>query len=99
MAKTSYLTQLGEVMGFSVFRGLALPFSGKCEDCNSTAVSDVTLVNGIPGYHCAACQSRVVVEKERAAEEYKNRPANYLLGIPAAIAMATVAGTVWGLFV
>src|SRR5258708_6378579 len=83
----------------SPLRGLALPLGGKCEDCNGVGVSDVTLVDGIPGYHCAACQSRITVEKERAAEEYKNRPANYLLGVPAAIAMAATAGTAWGLFV
>lgn len=83
----------------SPLRGLALPFSGKCEDCSSASVSDVTLVNGIPGYHCASCQLRFAAEKERAAEEYKNRPANYMLGVPAAIAMAALAGTAWGFFV
>jgi len=81
----------------STIRALALPFSGKCEDCNNTEISEVTLVNRIPGYHCAACQTRFVAEKKQAAEEYNSRPANYFAGIPVAVAVAAVTGTAWGL--
>ncbi len=79
--------------------GLALPFSGKCEDCNSSDANEITLVSGVPGYHCLGCQSRLTAEKERVAEEYKDRPANYLLGVPAGILAAAAGGTAWGLLI
>jgi len=93
----SVLAFVDEIL--SHIRGVALPFSGKCEDCNSHDVADVTLMSGIPGYHCLSCQSRMTAEKMRAAEEYQNRPANYLLGVPVGILAAAVAGTAWGLLI
>ena len=80
-------------------KGLALPIFGKCEDCNASEVDEVTLVNGIPGYHCESCRNRFVVEKQRAAEEYKDRQANYVLGVPAGVLAAAATGTAWGLLI
>lgn len=71
-------------------------FNGKCEDCGSTETRDVTLLNGVPGYHCLGCQMRLAADKRREAEEYKARDANYVLGILAGILAAAVAGTAWG---
>jgi len=78
-------------------QGLALPFCGKCEECCSHDVDDVTLMNRVPGYLCVSCQSRMAADKKREQEEYNNRPANYLLGLPVGILAAAVGGTVWGL--
>ena len=83
----------------SCVRGLAMPFGGKCEDCGSIEVAEITLVNAMPGYHCDACKARFAAEKERAAEEYKSRPANYMLGVPVGALIAAAAGTAWGLFI
>lgn len=80
-------------------KGLALPFSGKCEECNSSDAGEVTLVNGVPGYHCEGCRSRTIAEKEREAEEYRNRPANYVVGVPVATLVAVITGTAWGLII
>lgn len=73
-------------------------FNGKCEDCGSTETPDITLLNGVPGYHCLACQMRLTADKRREAEEYKARDANYVIGIVAGILAAAVAGTAWGEF-
>lgn len=73
-------------------------FSGKCEDCGSTETRDITLLNGVPGYHCLGCQMRLAADKRREAEEYKARDANYVIGIVAGILAAAVAGTAWGEF-
>ena len=71
-------------------------FNGKCEDCGSTETRDITLLNGVPGYHCLGCQMRLAADKRREAEEYKARDANYVIGILAGILAAAVAGTAWG---
>jgi len=71
-------------------------FSGKCEDCSSAETRAITLMNGVPGYHCPSCQMRLTAEKRREAEEYKAREANYVVGILAGILGAAVAGTAWG---
>jgi hypothetical protein len=71
-------------------------FAGKCEDCGSAETRDITLMNGIPGYHCPSCQMRVTADKRREAEAYKAKDANYVAGIIAGILGAAVAGTAWG---
>jgi uncharacterized membrane protein YeaQ/YmgE (transglycosylase-associated protein family) len=53
-------------------------------------------MNGVPGYHCAACQMRLTADKRREAEEYRAKDANYVAGIIAGIVGAAVAGTAWG---
>lgn len=74
----------------------AAAFSGKCEDCGSAEARDITLMNGVPGYHCSACQMRMTSEKRREAEEYKAKDANYVLGLIAGLAAAAAAGAAWG---
>src|SRR5260370_4195523 len=73
-------------------------FSGKCEDCGSAETREVTLLNGVPGYHCLACQMRVAADKRREAEEYRAKEANYVPGILAAGLTAAAPGTIWGEF-
>src|SRR5215467_6530455 len=34
-------------------------FCGKCEDCSTAETREITLMNGVPGYHCLACQTRL----------------------------------------
>ena len=63
-----------------VVRQFVPAHDGKCDDCQSANVSNVTLVNNIPGFHCAACQARLSEAKEREAEEYANRKAHLLHG-------------------
>jgi len=46
---------VNEIVG--QLQGLALPFSGKCEECGSHDVDEVTLMNRVPGYLCPSCQS------------------------------------------
>lgn len=80
-------------------KGVALPLVGKCEDCGKSDMSEVTLVNGVPGYHCDGCRARTIAEKEREAEEYRNRPANYVVGLPVGALAAAITGTTWGLLI
>jgi hypothetical protein len=74
------------------------PFNGKCEDCSAADAREITLMNGMPGYHCLACQMRTAEAKQREADEYKARDANYFLGVIAGLAAAAVAGSAWGWF-
>ncbi len=77
----------------------AAPFNGRCEDCDAVAVTDITLKKGTPGYHCAACQQRAAAEQARAAEEYAQRDANYLVAGLAGAAAAVLAAVLWGVVV
>ena len=71
-------------------------FAGKCEDCGVAEAREIILMNGVPGYHCSACQMRVAAEKQREADEYKARDANYVVGLAAGLVAAAVAGSAWG---
>jgi hypothetical protein len=74
------------------------PFTGKCEDCGAAEAREITLMNGIPGYHCLACQMRVAAEKQREADEYKAKDANYVVGLAVGLVAAAAAGSAWGWF-
>ncbi len=75
---------------------VAQPFSGKCEDCGAAEAREITLMNGIPGYHCPACQMRTAEEKQREADEYRSKDANYFLGVIAGLVAAAITGSAWG---
>jgi hypothetical protein len=77
---------------------VAQPFSGKCEDCAAAEAREITLMNGLPGYHCLACQMRIAEEKQREADEYKAKDANYVVGLAAGLVAAAIAGSAWGWF-
>jgi len=96
--KPEEVTAVVELLLATVAKHVAA-FDGKCEDCHSKSASEVVLMNGMPGYHCAACQERVTEEKRRQQEEYRARTANYLLGLLAGVGMALLIGIFWGLVV
>jgi hypothetical protein len=71
-------------------------FAGKCEDCSVAEAREITLMNGKPGYHCSGCQMRIAMEKQREADEYKARDANYVVGLAAGLVAAAITGSAWG---
>src|SRR5215471_1314975 len=71
-------------------------FTGKCEDCTTAETRQITLMNGMPGYHCTACQMRIAAEKQREADEYKAKDANYAAGLVAGLVAAAITGSAWG---
>jgi hypothetical protein len=72
---------------------------GKCDDCQMATVSSITLVNNIPGFHCAGCQARLAEAKDREAQTYAKKTALYLPGFLTGTGAAIVAGLAWGLLV
>ncbi len=77
----------------------AAPFNGRCEDCDTVAVAEITLKNGTPGFHCPACQERAKEEQGRAAEEYARRDVNYVVAGLAGVVAAVIAAVAWGVLV
>jgi len=71
-------------------------FAGKCEDCGVAEANEFILMNGLPGYHCSSCQMRIAAEKQREADEYRARDANYVVGLAVGLMAAAAAGSVWG---
>jgi hypothetical protein len=71
-------------------------FAGKCEDCGMSEAREIILMDGLPGYHCSACQMRIAAEKQREADEYKARDANYVVGLAAGLVAAAITGSAWG---
>ena len=80
-----------------VIRQFVPAHDGKCDDCQSANVGNVTLVNNIPGFHCAACQARLSEAKEREAEEYAKRRARLLHGTLFGTAAALAFALAWAL--
>ncbi|HWY71500.1 MAG TPA: hypothetical protein VNX88_22725 [Terriglobales bacterium] len=68
---------------------------GKCDDCQIATVSNVTLVNNIPGFHCTGCQTRLSEAKEREAAEYASRSARFPQGILFGAAAAAAFALAW----
>lgn len=71
-------------------------FQGKCEDCGVATVNEITLMDGTPGLHCGACQSRITAEKEREAAEYRAKDSNYGFALAGGMVAAAIVGATWG---
>jgi hypothetical protein len=72
---------------------------GKCDDCQMATASTITLVNNIPGFHCAGCQARFAEAKDREAQDYAKKTALYLPGFLTGAGAAIIAGLAWGLLI
>lgn len=89
----SVIALLDSVIG--VIKQFVPAHDGKCDDCQHASVSTVTLVNNIPGFHCAACQARLSEAKEREAAEYAKKRARLLPGILFGTAAGIAFGIAW----
>ncbi len=71
-------------------------FEGKCEVCNSSLTSEITLLNKTPGYFCESCQQKMRMEQDAEAITYEKLPSNFLKGVVLGMAAALVGGLAWG---
>jgi hypothetical protein len=78
-------------------RPVTTGFDGRCEQCASTSMSSLTLMNGLPTFICAGCQEKVRHELNQAAENYDAITPNYPNGLALGIGAALVGGLAWGL--
>lgn len=72
-------------------------FDGRCEKCQFTSTSELTLLNGLPMYICSACQQKVRQELDQAATNYEALQPNHPNGIALGIGAALLGGAAWGL--
>jgi hypothetical protein len=77
-------------------RPVAQGFDGRCEYCNSTSASSLTLIDNVPGYICSSCQEKARQEKDQAAMEYERIEPNYPNGLALGIVAAVAGGIAWG---
>ena len=82
-----------------IIRQFVPAHDGKCDDCQMAAASTITLVNNIPGFHCAGCQARLAQAKDREAQDYAKKTALYLPGFLTGTGAAIIAGLAWGFLV
>lgn len=74
----------------------AQPYDGRCEMCRGTSVSEITLMNDVPGYYCAGCQEKTRAELGMAAEEYERLETNLPQGLLYGSVAALGGSVVWG---
>jgi hypothetical protein len=77
-------------------RPVAQAFDGRCEYCNSTSASSLTLIDNVPGYICSGCQEKDRQQKDQAAMEYERIEPNYPNGLGLGIVAAVAGGIAWG---
>lgn len=72
-------------------------FDGRCEKCQRTSISELTLMNGLPLYICSGCQDATRQEQNQAAVAYELLQANYPNGFVLGVGAAVLGGVAWGL--
>lgn len=75
---------------------LAAGFDGRCQECGSTSMSSMTLVNGVPALICSGCQERVRRDADKAGVDYEAIVPNYPNGLVLGIGAALAGGIAWG---
>ncbi|GEM_PF-1779210 len=80
----------------SALRPLAPSFEAACELC-LTPTPEISLLNGIPGYHCARCQQQLRQKLDLGAAEYAQFAPEPLRGLLAGLIVMVAAGLAWGL--
>lgn len=71
-------------------------FGGKCEVCRSAKASEITLLNGAPGYYCSSCQQQVLLDLNKAGQTYEELEPNHVNGIVFGAAAALGGSLAWG---
>jgi hypothetical protein len=74
----------------------AQPYDGRCEMCRGASVSEITLMNDVPGYYCAGCQEKTRAELGMAAEQYERLETNLPQGLLYGSVAALGGSVVWG---
>ena len=80
----------------SALRPLAPVFDAACELCLAPT-PELSLLNGIPGYHCARCQQQLRQKLDLSAAEYAQFAPEPLRGFLAGLIVMVAAGLAWGL--
>ena len=75
---------------------LASGFDGRCEHCESSSTSALTLMNGLPIYICSGCQQKVHQGLDQAAMNYETIEPNYPNGLALGIGAALLGSIIWG---
>lgn len=77
-------------------RNVAPGFDGRCEKCERSSVSELSLMNGLPLYMCSGCQDAVRQEQDLAASNYEALQPNYPNGVALGVGAAVAGGIAWG---
>lgn len=72
-------------------------FGGKCEVCRNNSVSEILLLNGIPGYYCSGCQQNLAHEADQAGRAYESMETNFMRGLVFSLGVALACSVAWGL--
>jgi len=75
----------------------AQPLAGKCEVCNNASVSEILLLNGVPGLYCAGCQENLKHQAQQAGQAYETMETNLQRGLVFALVVALACSLAWGL--
>lgn len=93
--KAEEVAKLSDALRDAV-RPLAPGFDGRCQECGSTSMSSMTLINGVPGLICSGCQERMRQDADRAGVNYDAIVPNYPNGLVLGVGAALAGGIAWG---
>jgi len=93
--KPEDVTKLSDALRDAI-KPLAPGFDGRCQECASTTMSSMTLVNGLPAYICSGCQDRMRRNVDQASVDYEAIVQNYQNGVVLGIGAALAGGIAWG---
>ncbi|MCU1285253.1 MAG: hypothetical protein JWO13_1603 [Acidobacteriales bacterium] len=79
----------------NALKGTVPDFQGKCETCRNSSVSQVMLMNNLPGYFCSGCQFKAQEQQDSAAREYEAMESNLGLGLIYGAGAAFVGSLGW----
>ncbi len=90
--------EVAELVGdlVAAVKPLAPAFDGRCELCRTAQVSEIMLLNSVPGYYCESCQQKARIEQDAAARAYEELPSNFPNGLVLGALAAVLGGLAWG---
>src|SRR5215475_3899696 len=92
--KAEKVAQLADALRDAV-RPLAQSFDGRCQECGSTAMSSLMLVNSVPSFVCSGCQERMRRDIAQAGVDYDAIVPNYPNGLVLGVGAALAGGIAW----
>ncbi len=80
----------------ATLKKVAPGYTGYCELCKSSRVSEILLLNQTPGYYCESCQQKLHTDLAATAQNYEQIPANYPNALVLGVGAALLGSIAWG---
>lgn len=80
----------------TTLKKVAPGYNGTCQMCKSARVSEILLMNSVPGYYCDSCQQQMHSELANTAQNYEQIQANFPNALALGLVAALIGSALWG---